>query len=208
MKFIKIKLLVIAVIMFAASSAFASLSYNVSVDTSSLNNLDGYLYFQYIPVSAANSTATVSSFVTDGTLAVDSDTSSIVNGSAVTGTLPDNVVFANTNGINDYNHAIHFGTSFNFSLLFSDPAFGGQAGGSSTFSLGLFDASLTPLLNVNDPVNAGTLFTVSLVNDGTATTQIMANEASATPTPIPAAAWLLGSGLMGLAGLRRRGKNQ
>jgi hypothetical protein len=25
-----------------------------------------------------------------------------------------------------------------------------------------------------------------------------------TPTPIPAAAWLLGSGLMGLAGIRRR----
>lgn len=29
-----------------------------------------------------------------------------------------------------------------------------------------------------------------------------------TPTPIPAAAWLLGSGLMGLVGLRRKGKNQ
>ncbi len=30
------------------------------------------------------------------------------------------------------------------------------------------------------------------------------NEANATPTPIPAAAWLLGSGLAGLAGVRRR----
>lgn len=29
-----------------------------------------------------------------------------------------------------------------------------------------------------------------------------------TPTPIPAAAWLLGSGLMGLVGLRRKGKKQ
>jgi hypothetical protein len=28
----------------------------------------------------------------------------------------------------------------------------------------------------------------------------------ATPTPIPAAAWLLGSGLMGLVGVRRRVK--
>jgi hypothetical protein len=27
---------------------------------------------------------------------------------------------------------------------------------------------------------------------------------NATPTPIPAAAWLLGSGLLGLAGIRRR----
>jgi len=30
------------------------------------------------------------------------------------------------------------------------------------------------------------------------------NSTTATPTPIPAAAWLLGSGLMGLAGLRRK----
>jgi hypothetical protein len=43
-----------------------------------------------------------------------------------------------------------------------------------------------------------------MLNDGTATTQILASEASATPTPIPAAAWLLGSGLMGLVGIRRR----
>jgi hypothetical protein len=30
------------------------------------------------------------------------------------------------------------------------------------------------------------------------------DDVSATPTPIPAAAWLLGSGLMGLVGIRRR----
>jgi hypothetical protein len=30
------------------------------------------------------------------------------------------------------------------------------------------------------------------------------DDVSATPTPIPAAAWLLGSGLMGLVGLRRK----
>lgn len=35
-------------------------------------------------------------------------------------------------------------------------------------------------------------------------TQFEAGSANATPTPIPAAAWLLGSGLMSLVGLRRK----
>jgi hypothetical protein len=34
------------------------------------------------------------------------------------------------------------------------------------------------------------------------------NNVNVTPTPVPAAAWLLGSGLLGLAGLRRREKQQ
>jgi hypothetical protein len=202
MKFMKIKLLVIALIMFAASSAFASLSYDVTVDTSSLAGDTGYLYLQYTPANAVSSTATVSNFVTDGALGAQS--LNVVNGSAVTGTLPGAVVFANTNGINDYNHAITFGTSINFSLLFASTP-GTPAGGVSTFSLGLFsdEGGLTPLLNTSG-ANAGTLLMVNLMNDGTTSSQALVSQAAATPTPIPAAAWLLGSGIMGLAGIRRR----
>jgi hypothetical protein len=194
MKFMKIKLLVIAVIMFAASSAFASLGYDVSINTSELFGNDAYLYFQYIPVNGSNSTANVSNFVTDGTLGAQS--TNVVNGSAVTGTLPGTVVFANTNGINDYNHAIHLGNAINFLISFSDPAPGGQAGGGSTFSLGgYFDEG---------GIVGYQLLTIDLHNDGTATAQPLMDEVTITPTPIPAAAWLLGSSLMGLAGFRRR----
>jgi len=200
MKFLKLQLLIVALITFIASSAFAALSYTVSVDTTSLSGTDGYLYFQYLPVSGADSVATVSSFTTNGQIAPD-PSANVVDGSAVSGQLPGSVAFANTNGVNDYNHAIHFGNTVSFLLSLSDPAPGGQAGGSSTFSLGLFsdEGGLAPLVT-----GSGTLFTVSLLNDGSSTTQIMANEATVTPTPIPAAAWLLGSGLMGLAGIRRR----
>ena len=95
MNFLKIKLLVIAVMMFAASSAFASLSYNVSIDTSSLALAgdSGYLYLQYNPLNGAASTATVANFVTDGTLATSNDGVDVVNGTAVTGTLPGSVGF-------------------------------------------------------------------------------------------------------------------
>lgn len=205
MKFLKIKLLIMAAIMFAASSAFASLSYNVNVNTSGLATTDGYLYLQYIPTGGAvASTATVSNFVTDGSLG--SQSLVVTDGSAVTGTLPGSVVFANTDGINDYNHAIHFGNSISFNLLLDSPSFSTASVDSSTFSLGLFgdEAGTSPLLNTSDPSTPGTLFTVSLYNDGTGTAQVIAPQAKVTPTPIPAAAWLLGSGIMGLVGIRRK----
>lgn len=208
MNFLKTKLLVIALVMFAASSAFATISTNVSVDTTSLNGTAGYLYFQYVPINGVASTATVSGFTTDGTLGAQS--LNVVNGAAVTGSLPGTVVFADTNGINDYNHAITFGNTFGFSLLLAAPAYGPPAGGSSTFSLGLFsdEGGTIPLFNTTGTLGSvpGTLFTVNLMNDGTASRTVLASQASVAPVPIPAAAWLLGSGLTGLFGMRRRAK--
>jgi hypothetical protein len=202
MSFLKIKLLVIAAIVFAASSAFASLSYEVTVDTSSLSATDGYLYMNYAPLMYAGaSTATVSNFVTDGALLSANDTSSIANGSAVSGMLPGQLVFGNSNGSNDYNHGIHFGSSLSFLVTFSTPT-GGRTGGASEFTLALAsDVSGTPIFATD---GSGSLVKISLLNDGTITSQILAPQADATPTPLPAAAWLLGSGLMGLCGIKRR----
>lgn len=197
MNFLKIKLLVIAMIVFAASSAFASFSYSVNVDTSSLNNTTGYLYFQYGGFNAADSFATLYGY-NGGTLA-STNSLAVVDGSAVIGMLPGTVVFANTNGTNDYNHGITFGSNLKFNLSLSDPAIGGTPGGNSTFSLGLYadEFGANSLLG-------GTLFTIDLNNIGTTTVQTLANEANVTATPIPAAFWLLGSGLFGLVGIRRK----
>ena len=46
------------------------------------------------------------------------------------------------------------------------------------------------------------------VNGGFISDSIGSGDLLDFPTPIPAAAWLLGSGLMGLVGIRRKGKNQ
>ncbi|HTP67210.1 MAG TPA: NF038129 family PEP-CTERM protein [Geobacteraceae bacterium] len=204
MNFLKIKLLVIAIIMFAASSAFASLSYEVTVDTSSLNGQSGYLYLQYNPFNGASSTATIANFATDGILGAQ-DTADVVNGSAVSGMLAGPVTFNNTNGVNDYLHAITFGNSLSFLAYFSNLASGGQQGGASTFSLGVFGVdTVTPLLNTNGGNYAGTVAMINLFNDGTTNALSLDSTTTATATPIPAAAWLLGSGLIGLAGIRRR----
>ena len=201
MNFVKIKLLIIAVIMFAASSAFASLSYDVTVDTSSLTGSAGYLYLQYNtdPLSTGTSTALVQAFTTDGTLGAQAAGAYAGSGTYVTGTLPGTVTFVNGNQpTNDYNHAITFGNAFNFYLVLPT---GTTQNAGSAFSLSLFSDALgaNPLKTAD-----GTLFSVNLNADGTATTLIADGNTQATPTPIPAAAWLFGSGLMGLFGVRRR----
>jgi hypothetical protein len=200
----KLQLFVIVFVLMITGSAFASFSYDVTVDTSSLNGQGGYLYMQYDPLNGVASTATVSNFATDGTLGAQ-DTVDVVNGSAVKGTLlSGSVVFANTNGVNDYNHAITFGNSLSFLLSFNSTP-GAPAGGVSTFSLGLFGDALgnTPLMNISG-TNAGTVIDVNLQNDGTTSVDQYVQQATATPTPIPAAAYLFGSGLLGLVGIRRK----
>jgi hypothetical protein len=208
MNFLKIKLLVIALVVFAASSAFAALaplSYDVTVDTASLNGSNGYLYLQYNTGinQVGTSTATVQNFGMDGGALGATAIGAFANsGNNVTGTLPGSVSF--TNGIvetNDYNQAITFGNNFHFSLLL--PTATSQIAG-STFSLWLAaDAAGAPLKTAD-----GMLFNISLNANGTASTVIADADTTATPTPIPAAFWLLGSGLMGLAGSRRKGKKQ
>jgi hypothetical protein len=210
MNFLKIKLLVIAVIMFAASSAFASLSYEVTVDTSSLATTvgNGYLYLQYGGIDAVTSTATVSNFVTDGILAAAPSPAGTLGGS--TGTLntgTGTVAFTSgaAYGTTDYNHGIQFGNALSFLVSFASTP-GGTAGGASTFSLALFGNAdgTNPLLNTTDPIIAGTGVMVNLMNDGTTSATSLDSTAAATPTPIPAAFWLLGSGLMGLVGMKKR----
>jgi hypothetical protein len=208
MNFLKIKLLVIAVIMFAASSAFASLGFDVTVDTSAFIGQEGYLYYQYTPVNAVDSTVTLSNFTMDGSGLHASPASQAGSVSGALYATPT-VSFANTYGTNDYNHGVNeFANKFTFSLAFSSPTPGGTPGGSSTFSLGLFQDvdGYTPLLNASGINNSvpGTLFTIDLNNNGTTSVQTLASEATVTATPIPAAFWLLGSGLAGLVGLRRK----
>ena len=193
MKFLSIKLLVVSLVMLAASSAFA-VSYIANVDTSGLNGTSGYLYLQYTPfdTGTVKSTATVSGFTTDGLLGAQS--ANVVNGSAVTGTLPGSVVFANTNGINDYNQAITFGNDLSFDLLLGLIP-GAPAGGSNTFSLGFFsdEGGFNPLFTSD-----GTLFSIDLNNNGNSAFEVFSNQASVAPVPEPGTIVLLSAGLFGL----------
>lgn len=186
-----IRLLVIAVIMFGATSAFADYSYNFDVNTSGYSGQTGYLELQFNPLlSTGLASAAVSNFTSDATLGAMQ-----VNGN-VTGALPGAVTINNTTGWNDYYQALTYGNTLHFSLNLT----GATAG--NTFTLSFFDASgSTPVLT-NDLTN-GFAATVGLNSTGAVLTN-NSDQTTASPTPIPAAAWLFGSGLMGLAGVRRR----
>ncbi|HUJ16753.1 MAG TPA: NF038129 family PEP-CTERM protein [Nitrospirota bacterium] len=187
-----VKLLVFAVIMFAATSAFADYSYNFDVNTSSVSGQTGYLELQFNPgLNPGVASAVISNFTSDATLAAGSQQ---VTG-AVTGALPGAVTISNTTGWNDYYQQITFGSSVQFALNLSGSAH-------NSFALSFYGADgFTPLLT-NDSTN-GFATTVDLNANG-AVVNNLSSQVAVAATPIPAAAWLLGSGLMGLAGIRRR----
>jgi len=190
MKLLNIKLLVIAVMMFAASSAFADFSYNFNVDTSSLNGQAGYIDLQFNPgIGNGAASAAITNFTSDAALGA-----AVLTG-AVTGTLPAAVTISNTTGYNDYFQALTFGSNTNFALNLS-----GASGNS--FYLSFLDSTGNNPVLTNDQVNG--YATVIDVNANGAAVTNNSNQVTVTATPIPAAAYLFGSGLMGLVGIRRK----
>jgi len=190
MKFLKIKLLVIALIMFAASSAFASFSQTFTFDTSSIEGTAGYLDFQFNPGNntTSNATAVISGFDgANGALGIYDPSQSFGN---VSGVLPGQVSITSTpdSQLNDYFHQFTFGKQISFALGIDNYT-------GSTFALTFYGSDGATSLMTSNP--NGQVLTVTMNTNGT-------TNVNATPTPIPAAAWLLGSGLMGLFGIRRR----
>ena len=193
MKLLSIKLLIVAVLMFAATSAFADFSYNFNVDTSSLNGQAGYLDLQFNPgISNALASAAITNFISDAALGA------VITTGNVTGTLPSAVTINNTTGFNDYFQAVNFGNTANFALNLS-----GSAG--SSFALSFWDSTQGNPLLTNDQVNG--IATLIDVNPNGPVVTNNSNQVTVTATPIPAAAYLFGSGLMGLVGIRRKIKS-
>jgi len=196
MKLAKIKILamvIMAAITFAASSAFASYSYNFTVDTTSMLGQTGYLELQFNPgINPGSANAVIANYVSDATLA---GTPALTGN--VTGALPGTVSINNTTQWNDYFQQVTFGSNVQFALTLSGSP-------NNSFYLSFYSADgITPVLT-NDTTN-GFAATIDLNANG-AVVNNLSNQVSVQATPIPAAAWLFVSGLMGLAGLRRKSK--
>ena len=193
MKLLRIKLLIIAVMMFAASSAFASLSYDFNVDTSTMLGQTGYLELQFNPgMNPGVASAVISNFTSDAALvgapALTGD---------VTGALPSTVTINNTQSWNDYYQQVTFGSNVQFALNLNGNA-------NNSFGLSFYGADgVTPLFT-SDPNGFAT--TIDVNQNGAVLTN-NSGQVTATATPIPPSVLLFGSGLLGLVGIRRKANN-
>ena len=187
----------------AAASAHAdSVTYTVSVNTSSASSQSGYIDLEFnagsLPSSAL--TATVTGFT--GATLNSSDSANDAIGT--TGSLPGPLVFDNQTG-NDYFEALTFGDSLSFLVTISGPGLttAGQSG--TDFQLSFLDSSQTSYLLGSDPSALGSAL-IEVGADGTVALGDQPNvTAAAVPaaTPEPSTLSLLGLGGVLLGTVRR-----
>ena len=204
MKPTTVKLFIIAIALFAANSAFAALSYSVSVDTSFLTNYSNtYLYYSFGPgftettpaasvtVSGLSGVSLVGVDYAYGALNGGTPSNSLtLNNTSSDGIAPSGVIY----------QANNFSSILSYNFNFTGGQVTGYPQSANVFSFGMFSKDDTggyiPVLTED-----GLLFTMALNTNGTATSEIFSDKV--TVTPIPGAVWLFGSGLIGLVGIRR-----
>jgi hypothetical protein len=198
-------------------TAFADISYLVTVDTSTLTA--GYIGFALNPGSGSTqaATANVTSFLTDGLLSTSDHKcpSSCVAGStgSVSGMLPGTVSLINSSpGPNEYIESITFGNSVTFDLVLSGAAVSNPNGeGGGIFTLDFLNYSATGYLFTHDSSDVP-VFTVHINPDGTttATTYLGDNGlpvvtfSSPLATPEPSFKILMAGALLSLLVFGRR----
>lgn len=193
MKFLRVLMVVFAGLFASVASAQ---SYLITVDTGALEGTDGYVNFQFNPadLTAPAAEASILQWLGSTTL-LDAP---LIEGN-VTGSLPGAVTMNNGTAFNDYFHAAQFGETFSFIVQFSGNVSPVELG--TSFALALYAGDgVTPLLS--DDVS-GSLVRFELSSAGI---DYLASSSAVqvTPVPLPAAAWLLLSGVVTLTGMRRR----
>ena len=191
----------ILVLLATAGSAWGDgVTYQVSVDTSSISGIAGSLNFQFNsgPTMTQFATLQILNFATDGTL--DPGGPSLFGD--VSGTLPGTVSFDNAGGFDDYFTAFTFGSTLSFQVNLSGPAVtspDGVSTSASTFGFSMFSDpnAVTPVLT-NDP--NGFAFTTDINLQGSTTltnnsAQVTATLQGPVPTPEPSSLALMLAGI-------------
>lgn len=198
-----------AALMVMASTASASVTYNVQIDTSSISLTTGWLDIQFNPgaVSWQEAYADITVFTTDGTLLTSASPLSPELIGDVSGTLPGTLTFHNSTSYNDYFQRLAFGSFIDFSVIFHGPAVDSPDSGffsGSTFALALYADDMSTALISTAPlfqldINVGGAI-VPTIN---APAEVELELVSAT-VPEPSGLLLCGAALAALAIRRRR----
>lgn len=220
-----------AAVFLCAGAAHAAVSYQFTVDTSSIAGTDGFIELQFANGGAfglqQDATATITGFTSVGGAFTEVDPHGLTDLPPipnvlgdVTGHLPDTVVMTDVvDNFDDYLHGFEFGQSFSFELTLSGPAVDASAcaGGACSlpaFSLDLLAADGSSFLLTGDPTGAnGSDFTLGQVQvnaDGSTTPVIYPgpnggpSALTITAVPEPAAWALMLAGFGGLGAVLRR----
>src|ERR1035441_4591901 len=152
----------------------------ISVDTSGLNGSAAQIALDFIGRTSPANTVTITNFLTDGSLGVQTPTG---GGS---GTPPGTVTLNDASSFfNEQLAGIKLGNYFSFQV---DTTNLGPTAGSfpDEFSLLLYDASFNSLITTSDPTGANAIVTIDLTG-GTATTDTIYTSAATFGSPSPTA---------------------
>lgn len=201
---LKRMILLAGLFVLTASGAYADgVTYDVTVDTSTISGTSGALDFQFDPglFTSQNATLAISDFSTDGALGAAFTTGD------VTGTLPGDLDFDNLTSFNDYFTNFTYGDTISFDVTLSGPAVTSPDGVSqsgSSFFFSMYDDNGNPLLT---SAPFGTAVELDINLDGSTSAIISSSQATAesstTPVPEPGTSLLVACGLILLIGRKK-----
>lgn len=172
-------------------AAWATVSYDVTVDTSSISGSMGFLDFNFNPGPLVSQDASLQilNFTSDGTLGGLCPCGT----GDVSGQLPSDLTFDNGTAFNDYFDLFTYGSSIAFTVSLYGPAIDmpdGVSTSGSTFAFSMygFTAPLTPVLTTDS--TDGFAFTIDVNLDGSTTvtnysdqTTVEAEQSGTIPEP-------------------------
>ena len=188
-----------------AGKGFAApITYDVTVDTSSIAGTAGSLDFNFNPGPLLTQDASIQILgFAGGLTGLPSQTGD------VSGALPSTLTFDNRTALNDSFQGVTYGSTLSFAVRLFGAALTSPNGATSgsTFAFSMFSdpSGTTPILTSD--TTDGFAFLVNVNLDGTTTVSNFSTATTVTPVstvPLPASALLFGSGLAGLFGTRRR----
>jgi PEP-CTERM motif len=170
---------------FASMASAAPITYDVTVNSSSISGTAGSFDFNFNPGPLVTQLASLQilNFTSNGALA---GTPTLTGD--VAGTLPTTLSFDNGTAFNDYFEGFTFGSTLSFQVSLFGPALSSPDGTStsgSTFAFSMFSdtAGTTPVLT-SDTLN-GFAFTINVNLDGSTTVTNSSAQTTVTPATTP-----------------------